>query len=203
MKKTRKMLNLIGALLCCLMLTAGVVYADTDGTELQVAQPMTLELQLGPQWAGVEFQLKTDAGLYPGVVVVGTDGVLRTELGGSTNYVLSCLDSTVAAPTPGDIEPQAPATTYPAGPVSEPTAEGTPVPEETKAPGNPNTDAQEPAEDLPSKETTVGGIPVKHIILFGGGMLIAIGSLVAIRIVRKRRATGTSQYDETDSDDEY
>lgn len=33
----------------------------TDGSELQVAQPEQLEIQLGAEWAGVEFQLKTDA----------------------------------------------------------------------------------------------------------------------------------------------
>ena len=82
------------ALLCCILMCTGVVYAtgdDTDGTELQVAQPVILEVQLGPQWAGVEFQLKTDAGLYPGTIAVGQDGILRTELGNSGSYVLSCL----------------------------------------------------------------------------------------------------------------
>ena len=31
---------------------------DTDGTELQVAQPVVLQIQLGQQWSGTEFQLK-------------------------------------------------------------------------------------------------------------------------------------------------
>lgn len=84
MKNNSFLLTFLAALMCCMLLSAGIVYADTDGTELQVSQPMTLELQLGPQWAGVEFQLKTDAGLYPGTIIVGEDGVLRTELGGST-----------------------------------------------------------------------------------------------------------------------
>ena len=52
----------------------------TDGTELQIATPEQLEIQLGTAWAGVEFQLKTDAGLYPGTIPVGDDGVLRLEI---------------------------------------------------------------------------------------------------------------------------
>ena len=69
MKKTKTGIGVMLALLCCILMCTGVVYAtgdDTDGTELQVAQPVILEVQLGPQWVGVEFQLKTDAGLYPG-----------------------------------------------------------------------------------------------------------------------------------------
>ena len=79
----------------------------TDGTELQVAEPASLEIQLGAEWAGVEFELKTDAGMYPGDVVVGEDGVLRLEIGGSKSYILTCMNSSVAVPDPE----QAPATT--------------------------------------------------------------------------------------------
>lgn len=94
MKKMKKGIGIMLALLCCILMCTGVVYAtgdDTDGTELQVAQPVILEVQLGPRWAGVEFQLKTDVGLYPGTIAVGQDGILRTELGNSGSYVLSCL----------------------------------------------------------------------------------------------------------------
>ena len=106
MKKTKTGIGVMLALLCCILMCTGVVYAtgdDTDGTELQVAQPVILEVQLGPQWAGVEFQLKTDAGLYPGTIAVGQDGILRTELGNSGSYVLSCLTLNAAVPAPGDI----------------------------------------------------------------------------------------------------
>ena len=71
---------------CCLLMCTSITYAagdDTDGTELQVAQPVVLQIQLGQQWAGTEFQLKTNAGLYPGTITVGQDGILRTELGSS------------------------------------------------------------------------------------------------------------------------
>ena len=106
MKKTKTGIGVVLALLCCILMCTGVVYAtgdDTDGTELQVAQPVILEVQLGPQWAGVEFQLKTDVGLYPGTIAVGQDGILRTELGNSGSYVLSCLTLNAAVPAPGDI----------------------------------------------------------------------------------------------------
>ena len=106
MKKMKTGIGVMLALLCCILMCTGFVYAtgdDTDGTELQVAQPVILEVQLGPQWAGVEFQLKTDAGLYPGTIAVGQDGILRTELGNSGSYVLSCLTLNAAVPAPGDI----------------------------------------------------------------------------------------------------
>lgn len=95
--------NILLALLCCLLIGTGTAFAagdDTDGTELQVAQPVMLEVQLGTQWAGVEFQLKTDAGLYPGTISVGQDGILRMELGNSGSYILSCMNSTVTVPEP-------------------------------------------------------------------------------------------------------
>lgn len=122
MKKMKTGIGVMLALLCCILMCTGVVYAtgdDTDGTELQVAQSVILEVQLGPQWAGVEFQLKTDAGLYPGTIAVGQ-----------------------------------------------------------------------------------GGIPVMHIILFGGGLLLAAGALVAMRFIRNRRPTERSPYDPDDEDDD-
>ena len=44
----------------------------TEGTEMQVMEAEQLEIQLGKEWAGREFQLKTDAGLYPGTEKTGT-----------------------------------------------------------------------------------------------------------------------------------
>ncbi len=43
----------------------------TDGTEIQVMEAEQLEVQLGKEWAGKEFQLKTDADLHPGTITVG------------------------------------------------------------------------------------------------------------------------------------
>ncbi len=39
-----------------------------------------LILQLGPDWAGVEFELVTDVGKYPGTIVVDDAGVLTLKL---------------------------------------------------------------------------------------------------------------------------
>ena len=50
MKKMKTGIGVMLALLCCILMCTGVVYAtgdDTDGTELQVAQPVILEVQLG------------------------------------------------------------------------------------------------------------------------------------------------------------
>lgn len=83
----------------------------TDGDELQVIEPQKLEIQLGTEWAGVEFMLKTDAGVYPDVIPVDSSGVLSLEIGGSKTYLLSCLQSSVAIPE--FIDGQAPVTSDP------------------------------------------------------------------------------------------
>lgn len=70
-------------ILTCIGSVAIPVYADTDGTELQVVEPQKLEIQLGQSWAGVEFTLKTDAGMYPNAIPVDETGVLKLEIGGA------------------------------------------------------------------------------------------------------------------------
>ena len=73
--KTKSTL-VMSVIIMLLLLLPQTAYAaeGTDGTEMQVLQPQQLEIQLGSNWAGVEFQLKTDAGLYPGTIPVGEDG---------------------------------------------------------------------------------------------------------------------------------
>jgi hypothetical protein len=187
--------GLMATILACALLAAfaaGPVYADTDGTELQVAQVQRLEIQLGAQWAGLEFQLKTDAGLYPEPIAVGEDGVLRTEIGGSTTYILSCLNSPVLIPNPtqvsaaADPDPEVLENEFSAG-TSEPPADqsGTGTPAEPEASG--------PDE--------VSGIPIAHIVLFGGGMLLAIGALIVMRLTKKRRAGYGAQSYDNDEDE--
>lgn len=66
--KLTKGILLILSLLCILCVPVTPVYAaqqGTDGSELQVVKAEQLEIQLGTSWSGVEFQLKTDAGVYP------------------------------------------------------------------------------------------------------------------------------------------
>ena len=174
----------------------------TEGTEMQVLQPEQLEVQLGADWAGVEFELKTDAGMYPGTIPVGDDGVLRLEIGGSSSYVLTCLNSTVSVPGPS----QAPATTEESqeentdsyGNAAETETGDIQNPDEEDE-GTQNADQEtetvsdlnQESEDSPAAddgEKTVAGIPARHLALFGGGMALAIGSLIGMCVMKRRRA---------------
>ena len=190
--KIAKAVALILAMVCllCFPVPASAASQGTDGTELEVIQPQNLEIQLGEAWAGVEFELKTDAGMYPGVIIVGEDGVLRLEIGGSENYILSCLNSSVDIPIPGE--------TAPAEEVTEPAE----APSEETDPTAETEEAENvPSESLPeeTQEGTLGGIPVKHLVLFGGGLILAIGALVGINFYQKR--SGKSDGSEDDDDE--
>lgn len=105
--KIVKAVALILAMLCilCFPIPASAVSQGTDGTELQVMKPQNLQIHLGEDWAGAGFELTTDAGKYPGIILVGEDGVLRLEIGGSENYILSCTNTTVAPPSPNTLTP--------------------------------------------------------------------------------------------------
>lgn len=191
-KNILKCMALVLAMVCilCFPVPASATSQGTDGTELEVIQPQKLEIQLGESWAGVEFELKTDAGMYPGVIVVGEDGILRLEIGGSENYILSCLNSTVEVPMPGE--------TVLAEEVNEPAAD----PSEEADPTEDNQEEETvPSESLPeeTQEGTLGGIPVKHLVLFGGGLIVAIGALVGINFYQKR--SGKSNNSEEDDDE--
>ena len=175
----------------------------TEGTEMQVMEAEQLEIQLGKEWAGREFQLKTDAGLYPGTIMVGEDGVLRTELGGSTRYILTCMltgnqnaggEASVAGSVtkeqsdvlPHDREMGSGSGENPSG--------------ETEM-GEPQTEAADASTGPAVKEgdagQTVSGIPIKHLVLFLAGMVVAVGGLIAIHIFQKRRED-QEEYDEED-----
>lgn len=172
MKKTSLKLTAIVALLLCVFCFSvqSVLAAEgTDGTELQLMEAEQLEIQLGVEWSGVAFQLKTDAGLYPGVITVGEDGVLRLEIGGSSSYVLSCLGSSAHAPDPA----QAPATT-----------------------GSAESTGDEPAAEQ-NAGATIAGIPVLHLILFGGGLIIAVVALILMHAAKNR-----TEDDEYESDED-
>ena len=172
--KTIKYILLCIAMLCILCFPVQVLAETQQGTtgdELQLMEAEKLEIQLGTEWAGVEFQLKTDAGLYPGTVKVGQDGVLRMEIGGSKSYILTCMNSAVKVPEPT----QAPATT-----------------ETNPEQNNSETDSAEEGS------ATVAGIPVLHIVLFAGGMVVAIGALIAMSVVKRRREDDAAYEDEDD-----
>lgn len=185
--KTKSTLVMSVIIMLLLLLPQTAYAADgTDGTEMQVLQPQQLEIQLGSNWAGVEFQLKTDAGLYPGTISVGEDGVLRLEIGGSSTYTLTCLNS--SAPVPDVAQAPAPGEAYSKDITSS----------------APETESEGGAEQLSSsteKSTnedatnTIAGIPVLHIALFGGGLLIAVAALIGMRISSRRHAVD-ADYDE-------
>lgn len=161
----------------CILLTAALAstaLADTNGSEIQITdQPEKLILQLGPQWVGVEFELKTDAGVFPVPVVVDSTGVLRMDLGGSKTYTLSSLASIPDLSGPGT--------------VSDPNATpGSSGPETTPAP--------EAAKN--------SGVPVFQLVVFLVGLTIAAGGLIAMRNFKKRREA-YYDYDDDDEGDDY
>lgn len=173
--KTIKSIILCIAMLCIFCFPVQVSAEPQQGTtgdELQLMEAEKLEIQLGTEWAGVEFQLKTDAGLYPGTVKVGQDGVLCMEIGGSKSYILTCMNSAVE------------------------------VPEVTQAPATTETDSEQNNSETDTAEeggATVAGIPVLHIVLFAGGMVVAIGALIAMHVVKRRREN-EPVYDEDDDE---
>ena len=193
-KKIAKAMALLLAMVCifCFPVPASATAQGTDGTELEVIQPQNLEIQLGQAWAGVEFELKTDAGMYPGVITVGEDGILRLEIGGSENYILTCMNSTVEIPEPGETIPAAEESI----PADESGAEATEEQDPTADPAE--STAPDQTETEPENEGTVAGIPIAHIALFGGGLIVAIGALVGIQIYQKR--SGNTNADDEDDD---
>lgn len=183
-KILKRLLAVFATTICIAGISADTVYADTDGTELQVVQPSQLEIQLGPEWSGIEFQLRTDAGVYPGVIAVDDTGILSLEIGGSTSYVLSCLNSTVAVPSPED-EQQAPAIT-----------------ERTTSENSSSKDSSEELQSAENAEANVDRIPIENILLFGGGLVLAVGCLIALHVVKKGNSRDNRQT-ECDENDEF
>lgn len=148
-------------------------FADTDGTEPKIVQqPDQLVLQLGTRWAGVEFELRTDAGIFPAPVVVDENGVLTMDLGGSTTYTLSCINSTAPIPDPGSEQSDPPPSVSP-----DPTPE---VP------------------SSPQPETGNNSLPLPAVI-FLVGLAVAGGAFIALHITKKRQDYG---YDEWEDDED-
>lgn len=145
--------------------------ADTDGEEPKITnQPDQLVLQLGARWAGVEFELRTDAGVFPVPVVVDESGVLRMDLGGSTIYTLSCLESNVPIPDP------APAQVDPSASNEEP--------------------APTPTPSQPDEQSR--SIPPLHLAIFLIGLAAAVGGLVAMHLIKMRHEAAYDEWDDED-----
>ena len=148
-------------------------FADTDGTEPKIVQqPDQLVLQLGTRWAGVEFELRTDAGIFPAPVVVDENGVLTMDLGGSTTYPLSCINSTAPIPDPG--------------------------PEQSDPSPSVSPDPTPEVPSSPQPETGNNSLPLPAVI-FLVGLAVAGGAFIALHITKKRQAYG---YDEWEDDED-
>lgn len=148
-------------------------FADTDGTEPKIVQqPDQLVLQLGTRWAGVEFELRTDAGIFPAPVVVDENGVLTMDLGGSTTYTLSCINSTAPIPDPG--------------------------PEQSDPPPSVSPDPTPEVLSSPQPETGNNSLPLPAVI-FLVGLAVAGGAFIALHITKKRQDYG---YDEWEDDED-
>ena len=160
-------------LVSCLALPA-FAREGTEGDELQVLQPENLEIYLGAEFAGAQFSLKTDAGMYPGTVVADDQGVLRMEIGGSSAYVLTRLNPSAVA------EVDVPQTTAVEGSAASEAGQNA----ETVPAGT----AQQPARQS-------NAIPTKHIILFAGGTVLCAAFLVTSFVLKRKRE---KNYDEED-----
>lgn len=205
--KMIKAVSLVAALACILCFpvkASATTQQGTDGTELEVVQAQQLEVQLGQAWTGVEFQLRTDAGKYPDPIPVGEDGVLRVEIGGSENYMLTCLASQVEIPTPEDIEnPEETVTDEDGTATTEETAEeSTAATEDTASATEEEAGSTEPSvtiePEADAEIATIGGIPVTHVVIFVGGLVIAIALLVFMQMHQKNRETSGADDDEND-----
>lgn len=195
----------MACLLCFPVKASATAQQGTNGTELEVVQAQQLEIQLGQAWTGVEFQLRTDAGKYPDPIPVGEDGVLRVEIGGSENYLLTCLASQVEVPRPEDLE-AAEETADPEATIAEGTdateAVTTEATEESQAVTE-STDAPEVTVDVTDPDAQnepamIGNVPVAHVVIFVGGLVIAIALLVFMQMHHKNRESSDADDDEND-----
>ncbi len=174
----------------CAMLTAPVAYADTDGTELLVTdEPAQLHIQLGTEWAGAAFELKTDAGVYPQPIVVSPDGTLSTELGGSKTYILSALQSSLPAQQP-DAGGE-----HPADDLTSTIPSQSCTPQESALASEKSPDDTQIPSELPAADASnIEGIPTMHLILFAGGLFVCAVVLFVMYLLKRRK--------ESDADDD-
>lgn len=182
-----------------LALLPGVARAENDPTVEPVVSTIAdkLIIQLGPEWAGAEFSLTTDMGVYPGVIAVNDAGILTTELGGSSTYTLVCITTPgrqeEAESVPTDVQTSAQPTHPLEVEILLPSPDAT---EQPAAPAQPTqrTDPVEQPEQVPEPETQAD-IPTIHLVLFIGGVALCIVGLIVMRLIKRRN-------DYCDEDDE-
>ena len=201
MQLTNKRIFLISIviLLALLALLPGVARADNDPDAEPVVSTIAdkLIIQLGPEWAGTEFSLTTDMGVYPGVITVNEAGILTTELGGSTTYTLVCITTPgrqeEAEPVPTDVQPSAQSSQQPEVEILLPSLDVTAQPA-APAQSAQQSDSAEPLAPMPEAEAQ-SGIPTMHLVLFIGGVALCIVGLIVMRLLKHRN-------DYFDEDDE-
>lgn len=198
-----KAVSLVAALACllCFPVKASAASQGTNGTELEVVQAQKLQVQLGEAWAGVEFQLRTDAGKYPNPIPVGENGILELEIGGSENYLLTCLNSRVEIPEPGETQPaqEDAIEATAAADETEATIDATDaVTEGSEVTEAPTEDAEEPTVEADAEIAKIGGVPVTHVIIFAGGLIIAVALLIFMHMNQKNRNNLDDSNDDED-----
>lgn len=166
--KTKIFSMVFAILMLCASMTTAFATQGTDGDELHVVEAQQLEIQLGTEWTGVEFMLRTDAGIYPDVIPVDETGVLSLEIGGSKTYTLTCLQSSVAIPDV--LLLQAPVT----------------------------GETESESSDSNTTEDDASVVPASHIVMFAVGIVVAVGILIAIYISNKNRQTVQDDEEEED-----
>jgi len=191
--------------ICTILLLPSPVFANTNGQELQVTdQPDKLIIQLGPAWAGVDFKLETDIGLYPQPILVSTEGILEMELGGSKTYTLSAFHSEEPVPEPLiEIEAEVASESVPGQIESEPIEETNAI----QSSDLPETSLQETIPDhstqIVEEETDknlVKGIPNAHLFIFSGGTVVCVAGLIFMHIL-KRKTRNRLEDDDYDEDE--
>ena len=189
--KLMKCMALILSLICLLSfpVQASAASQGTEGTEQGIAKAEKLEIFLGEAWAGVEFQLRTDAGKYPDPITVGENGVLSLEIGGSEHYFLTCQATRTEAPVPED-ESVSGNETLAEGETLEST-------EETAEDTVETTDATTEATEVIVEQIPDEGIPTSTVVIFAVGLLLAIAALVLMHMHQKRNSA-----QECDADDD-
>lgn len=189
--KLMKCMALILSLICLLSfpVQASAASQGTEGTEQGIVKAEKLEIFLGEAWAGVEFQLRTDAGKYPDPIPVGENGVLSLEIGGSEHYFLTCQATRTEAPVPED-ESVSGNETLAEGETLEST-------EETAEDTVETTDATTEATEVIVEQIPDDGIPTSTVVIFAVGLLLAIAALVLLHMHQKRNSA-----QECDADDD-
>ena len=169
--------------------TVLIVFADTDGTELRITdKPDQLVIQLGTDWAGAEFELKLDSGVFPVPIKVNSFGVITMELGGSKTYTLTYLQP-VVVPIPENTTPSD---------SDDLETEINTEPPSLGAEKSKDIDITENEPEIETSQLPDNSISVLPLVIFLSGLIIAVGGLLIMRVMKKRR-----EYHENDDDYEY